>query len=121
MRPASIDRVCAGCGADISDKRPQATTCGSPRCRKRLSRANRRAPGHLQAITTALRDVAVEADFTQSVSHLPRAPQEPDPLEDVDPELELIAASNGVDGVLSLSPGCRKGPRRELAGAAACL
>lgn len=101
MSAASIDRVCVGCGTDISDRRPQATTCGSSRCRMRRAREKRR---HLdQAAIAAIPSQLSSADVSD---------------EDEFVELEVIASSNGLDGVLIARDGCRKakGPRRELAG-----
>lgn len=40
---AVLERACLGCGADISHRRPQATTCGRARCRKRRQRRRGRA------------------------------------------------------------------------------
>lgn len=39
-KPVTVSRRCTACGADMTGKRPQATTC-SPRCRQRLSRDRR--------------------------------------------------------------------------------
>jgi hypothetical protein len=41
--PPSTARQCAGCGCDISHKRPHAKTCGADRCKKRVQRSARRS------------------------------------------------------------------------------
>ena len=64
---AVLERACSGCGADISHRRPQATTCGRARCRKRRQRTRERGleQARIESLPSALSasDIASEERF----------------------------------------------------------